>query len=76
MTNADDRLNELKALKARRKNGELDLVAYYKGLVSILAATVQHLQDEDISEAEAKKQIPLVLVFLEEQIGKLADRGG
>ncbi len=76
MTNADDRLNELKALKERRKNGGLDVVGYYKGLVSILATTVQHLQDEEIAEAEAKKQIPLILVFLEEQIGKLADRGG
>ncbi len=55
MTNADDRLNELQALKARRKNGELDTVAYYKGLIGILATTVQHLQDEDIAEAEARK---------------------
>ena len=76
MTNADDRLSELNALKERRKNGELDVTAYYKGLLDILAATVQNLSDEDISEAEAKKQIPLVLVFLEEQIGKLAGRGG
>ncbi len=76
MTNADDRLSELNALKERRKNGELDVTAYYKGLLGILAATVQNLSDEDISEAEAKKQIPLVLVFLEEQIGKLAGRGG
>jgi hypothetical protein len=76
MTNADDRLNDLNALKARRKNGELDVVAYYKGLLGILATTVQHLQDEEIAEAEAKKQVPLILVFLEEQIGKLADRGG
>jgi len=76
MTNAGDRLNDLNALKARRKNGELDVVAYYKGLLGILAATVQHLQDEEIAEEEAKKQVPLILVFLEEQIGKLADRGG
>jgi hypothetical protein len=76
MTNADDRLNELKVLKERRKNGELDVKAYYKELLEILAATVQNLSDEDIAEGEAKKQIPLVLVFLEEQIGKLAARGG
>ncbi len=76
MTNAEDRLSELNALKARRKNGELDATAYYKGLLGILADTVQNLSDEAISEAEVKKQIPLILVFLEEQIGKLAGRGG
>jgi len=41
-----------------------------------LDTTVQHLSDEDISEAEANQQIPLVLVFLEEQLAKLGGRGG
>ena len=76
MTNSEDRLKELAALKEQRKNGELDTVGYYKGLLAILDATVQHLSDEDISEAEAKQQIPLVLVFLEEQLAKLGGRGG
>ena len=76
MTNSADRLNDLNALKERRKNGEIDVLTYYKELLAILDATLQHLVDEEISEADAKKQIPLVLVFLEEQLEKLGNRGG
>ncbi len=76
MTNADDRLADLNAIKAQRKEGAIDTVTYYKELLRIMADLVQNLRDEDISEVEAKKQIPLVLVFLEEQIDKLSARGG
>ena len=76
MSNAQDRKDDLNTLKTQRKNGEIDEVTFYKGLLAILADTLQHLSDEDISEANAKRQIPLVLVFLEEQLEKLADRGG
>ena len=76
MTNADDRRQDLQMIKAQRKEGTLDAVAYYKELLRILADLIQNLRDETISEDEAKKQIPLVLVFLEEQIDKLAGRGG
>ncbi len=76
MSNAQARLAHLKDLKARRKAGEIELVPYYKELLSILSDTIQHLCDEDISEHDAKLQIPLVLVFVEEQIDKLAERGG
>ncbi len=76
MSNAQDRANQLQALKQQRKQGEIDTLTYYKGLLRILADTVQNLRDEDISEQDAKTQIPLILVFLEEQISKLSDRGG
>ncbi|NPA92375.1 MAG: hypothetical protein GXO56_01670 [Chloroflexi bacterium] len=76
MSNAQARLAHLEDLKARRKAGEIELVAYYKELLQILDDTIQHLSDENISENDAKLQIPLVLVFLEEQIDKLAERGG
>ena len=75
MTDSADRLSELQALKAQRKQGEIDEVAYYKGLIKILATTVQNLRDEDISPEDAKKQIPLILVFLEEQLDKMEARG-
>ncbi|HIP87051.1 MAG TPA: hypothetical protein EYH27_01255 [Anaerolineales bacterium] len=76
MTHADDRLTELDRLKELRKKGELDTLAYYKGLLKLAADLVQNLRDEDISEEEAKRQLPLVLVFLEEQIDKFKGRGG
>ncbi|NPA92231.1 MAG: hypothetical protein GXO56_00950 [Chloroflexi bacterium] len=76
MSEASKRLTDLNALKEQRKQGALDTLAYYKGLLGILAQVVRNLRDEDISEEDAKAQIPLVLVFLEEQIAKLSDRGG
>ena len=76
MTHSEDRLRELEALKEQRKQGGLDMLGYYKGLLRITADLIQNLRDENISESEAQKQIPLILVFLEEQIAKLAGRGG
>lgn len=76
MTHSEDRLRELEALKEQRKQGGLDVLGYYKALLRITADLIQNLRDENISESEAKKQIPLILVFLEEQIAKLAGRGG
>lgn len=69
-------LNDLGTLKEQRKNGEIDILSYYKGLIKITALLLEDLINEDISEKDAKKQIPLVLVFLEEQIAELAGRGG
>lgn len=76
MTNSDERLAELNKLKEQRKNGEIDAITYYKGLIKVTASLLENLSDEDISEEDAKKQIPLILVFLEDQIAKLAGRGG
>ncbi len=76
MSEASKRLMDLNALKEQRKQGALDTLGYYKGLLRILAQVVNNLRDEAISEEDAKAQIPLVLVFLEDQIAKLSDRGG
>ena len=76
MSQAADRLQDLQALKEQRKQGAIDLLTYYKGLLKIAAELVQNLRDEDISEEDAKKQIPLVLAFIEDQISKFSDRGG
>ena len=75
MTDSEDRRVELNKLKEQRKNGEIDTISYYKGLLQIAASLLQNLSDEDISEEEAKKQIPLILVFVEDQIEKFAARG-
>ncbi len=76
MQESQERLAQLQALKDQRKNGEIETVPYYKALLGILADTVQNLRDEDISEQDAKTQIPLILLFLDEQIAKLSGRGG
>jgi len=75
MSDSDDRLAELSHLKEQRKNGEIGIIEYYKGLLKTSASLLQNLWDEDITEEEAKKQIPLLLICLEGQIEKLASRG-
>ncbi len=67
-----DRLEEL---KLRRKNGELSSRDFYRELLNMTTALVQELKDENISEENIKRQIPLILVFLEEQLKKMKDRG-
>jgi hypothetical protein len=67
--------NSLEALKEKRRKGEIGVPEFYKELLSITASLVKDLQDEDISEEDIKKQIPLVLAFLEDQIDKLESRG-
>ncbi len=76
MKESEERLAQLEALKAQRKEGTIDTIPYYKALLEILADTVQNLRDEDINERDAKTQIPLILLFLDEQIAKLSGRGG
>ncbi len=74
MSQSASRHHELQDLKEQRKQGRIDVLGYYRGLLAITARLMTNLQQEDISEAEAKKQVPLILVFLEEQIGKMANR--
>ncbi len=66
----------LRLLKQQRKARELDLTTYYRELlhmVSDLAAAltkeVEHMSDDDIAH-----QVPLMLLFLEEQIRKFGER--
>lgn len=62
-------------LKMKRKNGELTEGQYYKELLKLAERLIASLEEENISCEDAKKQIPLIVVFLTEQIDKFAKRG-
>ncbi len=66
----------LRALKDQRKSGELDMRAYYKELLLLTGMLVESLVDEvaDLSEEELLVQVPLLLVFIEEQVRKFGER--
>ena len=66
---------QLKLLKDKRKSGELDQRGFYQEILSLTIKMLQELKEEDISDENVKKQIPLMLVFLEEQLSKMRDRG-
>ncbi|WP_459775617.1 hypothetical protein [Aquifex pyrophilus] len=44
-------------------------------MLKLVAKLANELHEEAISEDNVKKQIPLILAFLEEQIKKYAERG-
>ncbi len=71
---AQQHATALEQLKEQRKNGELGLRDYYQRLLRLLADVLSSLQNEDIGEEDVKRQVPLILVFLEEQIEKYAGR--
>ncbi len=66
----------LREIKEQRRRGELSLGVYYKALLKLSVALVESLVDEaeHIDESEARKQVPLILLFLEEQIRKFGER--
>ena len=66
----------LHRLENERKNGNLSLREFYKGLLELLSNLKEALIAEDINEKQIKKQIPLLLTFLEMQIEDLNKRGG
>ncbi len=66
---------KLNNLKAQRKEGKLSLREFYKELVTLAITLSNELLDEDIKEEDIKKQVPLVLAFLEDQISKMEGRG-
>ena len=66
--------NILKELQQKRKNGEISTREFYKSLLELLGQLKDVLVEEDISEAQIKKQIPLLLVFLQSQIKELGGR--
>lgn len=66
---------KLDFIKEKRKNGELSPSEFYRELLYIVLSMTKELIDENISEEDIKKQIPLILAFLEEQIEKMESRG-
>ena len=75
MRRSEELMERLKELNEKRKNGELSAREYYKGLMALLVELANALQDENISDEDVKKQIPLLKVFISEQIKKMAGRG-
>ena len=67
--------SKLDNLKTQRKEGKLSPKEFYRELVSLAITLSNELLDEDIEEEDIKKQIPLILAFLEEQISKMEGRG-
>jgi len=75
MRRSEELMERLKELNAKRKSGELSARDYYKGLMALLMELANALQEEDISDEDVKKQIPLLKVFITEQIKKMSGRG-
>ncbi len=65
----------LKELEEKRKRGEISAAEFYKGLLGLLAELQDKLVHENITEAQIKKQIPLLLAFLKSQISEMEARG-
>ncbi len=72
---AEDLIGELDLIKSKRKQGELSPIEFYRELLKIAVRMAQELGDEDISEEDAKKQTPIVLTFIEDQLKKMKYRG-
>ena len=68
-------MEEVERLKTMRKQGEITVMDFYRELLGVAIKMAEELQLENISEDEVKKQIPLVLTFIEDQLRKMRDRG-
>ncbi|WP_457755427.1 hypothetical protein [Thermovibrio ammonificans] len=75
MSVSDTMKDKLEKLNRKRKSGELSSREYYKGLMLLLVELADALQEEDISELEVKRQIPVLKVFITEQLKKMKSRG-
>ncbi len=67
---------QLRTLKQQRKAGELDLATYYQKLLQMVGKLADSLTAEvgQMSDEEIAHQVPLMLLFLEEQIRKFGER--
>ena len=64
---------KLLQLEEKRKSGELDMREFYRELLKLAFSLKEFLLDEvdRLEPAELKRQIPIVLVFLEEIIAEM-----
>ncbi|NPB05612.1 MAG: hypothetical protein GXO08_04440 [Aquificae bacterium] len=69
-------MQELKELEEKRKNREISAREFYLGLLELLGHLKEKLVQENISEDQIRKQIPLLLTFIKAQIKNLENRGG
>ncbi|MEO2153395.1 MAG: hypothetical protein ABGX24_03140 [Aquificota bacterium] len=65
----------LKELQDKRKKRQISAAEFYKGLLDLMSRLAQDLRDEEIPETQIKKQIPLLLTFINAQIKAMAERG-
>ncbi len=67
---------ELTRLKEAREAGTLSLHDLYGQLLDLARELAASLREEvpHLDEAEVRRQIPLVLLFLEDQIARLTSR--
>ncbi len=73
---ADELDQRLRALKEQRREGTLDLTGYYKELLVLAGMLIESLTEEvdKLNEEDVVTQVPLLLVFVEEQVRKYGER--
>jgi hypothetical protein len=76
MESSKDLRETFNELKLKRKNREISESEYYLSLLELSKRIITCLNDEDIQANDIRKQIPLIFVFIDEQINNLAKRGG
>jgi len=65
---------KLNELKSKRKSGEISEREYYMGLLELVKLLIDKLEGENISDKDVKKQIPLIVLFITDQISKMEVR--
>ncbi len=73
---ADELDQRLRTLKEQRREGTLDLTGYYKELLVLAGMLIESLTEEvdKLNEEDVVTQVPLLLVFVEEQVRKYGER--
>jgi hypothetical protein len=74
MTNSQELTIKLKDLKSQRKCGQISEKEYYKGLLELMKVLIDKLEDEDISSKDIRSQIPLIVLFITDQISEMEGR--
>jgi hypothetical protein len=55
-------------LEQARKEGKITLKYFYKELLELLAELKDFLEEENLPDSEIKRQIPVLLFFIKEQL--------
>ena len=66
---------KLSELETKRKSREIDTAQFYKGLLELVKTLIDELKGEQINDAQVRKQIPLILLFVKSQIKEMEGRG-
>ncbi len=66
----------LNTLKEQRRTGEITNRVYYAELLKLTSSLMESLIDEvdHMDDSSIRLQVPLILVFLEDQIAKFGER--